>query len=107
LRNYDTIDLGGKPNKDSSGNITIWNGYKVNDWLSLEWQFDYIQKINNFYNDNKESAVIENEFVAVFPNAFGKGVTPYVLIDHLGKYTDQNKNLVDHWRPRAGVKIAF
>lgn len=106
-KNFDTKDLAGLMDRDSSHNITLWNGYKVNSWLTLEYQLDYIRKTNNYVNDNKEKVIFENEFVALFPNAFGKGVTPYVLIDHLGGGFDQNGASKAHWRPRFGLKIAF
>jgi hypothetical protein len=106
-KNFDTKDLAGVMDRDNAHNLTFWNGYKVNSWLTMEYQLDYIRKVNNYANDNKKKVIFENELVALFPNAFGKGITPYVLIDHLGSVKNQSGAMETHWRPRAGLKVAF
>ena len=107
-RNYDTLDNAKKLNRDDAHNLTLWTGYKVSPGLTLEYQLDAIRKVNNYFNDNRKKLIFENEFVALFPDAFGKGVTPYVLIDHLGKtFNTPDKTEKTHWRPRVGLKIAF
>jgi oligogalacturonate-specific porin family protein len=107
-RNYDTLDLSNKLDRDDAHNLTLWAGYKLNSSVNLEYQLDYIKKVNNYFNDNKKTHIFENEFVAVFPDGFGKGITPYVLIDHLGtSYGTANKQATTHWRPRVGLKISF
>lgn len=107
-RNYDTLDKNKQLDRDDAHNLTLWTGYKVSPGLTLEYQFDAIQKVNNFNNDNLKKRIYEHEFVALFPDAFGKGVTPYVLIDHLGKsFNTEDKSGKTHWRPRIGLKVVF
>jgi oligogalacturonate-specific porin family protein len=108
FRNYDTLDLSTPRalDRDSNHTLTWWNGYKFSSSLTFEYQFDYIKKINNYTFDNRKKTIIEHEVVALFPDAFGKGLTPYVLINHLGDaYVNNEKKT--HWRPRAGIKLAF
>jgi len=107
-RNYSTANNAGVQDKDNAHLVTLWAGWKYSATLEFEYQGDFIKRINNYWNDNRKSQIIETEFQVNFPNAFGKGVTPYVLIDHLGtsfKTFDGKER--DRWRPRAGVKLAF
>lgn len=107
-RNFETLDLAKKMERDNAQNVTLWFGYKVSKSVVLEYQLDYIRKVNNFPTDSGRKVIFENEFVVIFPDLFGKGFTPYALIDHLGKSINTpDKSERDHWRPRAGLKIAF
>ena len=109
-RNYKTKDLAGNLDRDNAHNLTLWFGYQFSPSINFEYQLDYIKKINNYANDNGKSVIFENEFVVLFPSAFGKGLTPYFLIDHLGR-SAANKTVDGvaqaHWRPRVGIKLAF
>jgi hypothetical protein len=106
FRNYDTKDLGGQLARDNNHNLTLWAGYRYSESVNFEYQLDYLKKANNYNFDNGKKTIFEHEVVATFPNGFGKGLTPYILIDHLGDsiVSGQKKT---HWRPRAGIKIAF
>ena len=109
-RSYNTVDLDKKLDRDDAHNLTWWAGYRLSDSVAFEYQLDYIKKINNYTNDNGKKVIFENEVVVLFPEAFGKGLTPYFLIDHLGR-SAANKTIdgqpATHWRPRVGIKLAF
>jgi oligogalacturonate-specific porin family protein len=107
-RNYNTMDLSKQLDRDNAHNLTLWFGYKLSDSVNLEYQLDYIKKINNYTNDNGKKSIFENEVVVLFPDAFGKGVTPHFTLDHLGRSVKTiDGTPATHWRPRLGIKFSF
>lgn len=101
-KNYETPDLNGNNDKDSTHQLVMYWNYKINDTWAYTFEPDYFMNINDYHraNGKDHSWELNNKLVYTYDQHW----KPYVEASWLDRSVQYDK---EQYRFRVGIRYYF